>query len=115
MRFTDYEVRDRRTGLSLVFVGLGFMGFLAASMLAIDVGMLMTARSQAQNAADAGALPAHLRWRTTTGTIARRPDRPWSTRSPPRKKNKVMGEDVTVPLPTSSSPTTPAGKPTACR
>jgi Flp pilus assembly protein TadG len=32
------------------------MAFVAASMLAIDVGMLMTARSQAQNAADAGAL-----------------------------------------------------------
>jgi Flp pilus assembly protein TadG len=43
-------------GFSLVFVGLGLMGFLAASMLAIDVGMLMTARSQAQNSADAGAL-----------------------------------------------------------
>lgn len=43
-------------GFSMVFVGLGFMAFLAASMLAIDVGMLMTARSQAQNSADAGAL-----------------------------------------------------------
>ena len=43
-------------GFSLVFVGLGFMAFLAVSMLAIDVGMLMTARSQAQNSADAGAL-----------------------------------------------------------
>ena len=32
------------------------MAFLSASMLAIDVGMLMTARNQAQNAADAGAL-----------------------------------------------------------
>ncbi|HSL20290.1 MAG TPA: pilus assembly protein TadG-related protein [Vicinamibacterales bacterium] len=46
--------RDER-GMSLVFVGLGFMAFVAATMLAIDVGMLMTARSQAQNAADAGA------------------------------------------------------------
>ncbi|HET7699176.1 MAG TPA: pilus assembly protein TadG-related protein [Vicinamibacterales bacterium] len=44
------------SGFSLVFVGLGFMGFMAASMLAIDVGMLMSARSQAQNSADAGAL-----------------------------------------------------------
>src|SRR4051812_3587533 len=43
-------------GFSLVFVGLGCMAFIAASMLAIDVGMLMTARSQAQNSADAGAL-----------------------------------------------------------
>src|SRR5713101_1840199 len=43
-------------GFSLVFVGMGFMAFFAATTLAIDVGMLMTARTQAQNAADAGAL-----------------------------------------------------------
>lgn len=47
--------RDER-GMTLVFVGLGFMAFFAATILAVDVGMLMTARSQAQNAADAGAL-----------------------------------------------------------
>ena len=35
---------------------MGLMAFLSASMLAIDVGMLMTARNQAQNSADAGAL-----------------------------------------------------------
>ena len=34
----------------------GFMAFLAATTLAIDVGMYMVARSQAQNSADAGAL-----------------------------------------------------------
>src|SRR5262249_33455994 len=34
----------------------GFLSFLTATTLAIDVGMFMTARSQAQNAADAGAL-----------------------------------------------------------
>ncbi len=42
--------------MSLVFVGVGGMAFIAATMLAIDVGMLMTARNQAQNSADAGAL-----------------------------------------------------------
>ena len=42
--------------MSFVFVGLGFMAFFAATTLAIDVGMFMTARSQAQNSADAGAL-----------------------------------------------------------
>jgi len=47
--------RDER-GMSLVFVGVGFMAFLAATTLAIDVGMFATARSQAQNSADAGAL-----------------------------------------------------------
>jgi len=44
------------SGMTYVFIGLGFTAFLSASMLAIDVGMLMTARNQAQNAADAGAL-----------------------------------------------------------
>jgi Flp pilus assembly protein TadG len=43
-------------GMTYVFVAFGFMAFLGASMLAIDVGMLMTARAQAQNSADAGAL-----------------------------------------------------------
>jgi hypothetical protein len=46
--------RDER-GMSFAFVGLGFMAFLSATTLAIDVGMFMTARSQAQNSADAGA------------------------------------------------------------
>lgn len=44
------------SGMSYVFVGMGLMAFVSASMLAIDVGMLMTARNQAQNSADAGAL-----------------------------------------------------------
>ena len=44
------------SGMSYVFIGMGLMAFLSASILAIDVGMLMTARSQAQNSADAGAL-----------------------------------------------------------
>ena len=43
-------------GMSFVFVGMSMMAFMAASMLAIDVGRLMTARTQAQRSADAGAL-----------------------------------------------------------
>jgi Flp pilus assembly protein TadG len=42
--------------MSFVFIGMGFLAFMAASTLAIDVGMFMTARTQAQTAADAGAL-----------------------------------------------------------
>src|SRR5688500_18308831 len=48
-------IRDEK-GMSLVFIGMSLMALLSASMLAIDVGMLMTARNQAQNSADAGAL-----------------------------------------------------------
>jgi hypothetical protein len=42
--------------MSFVFVGMGFMALFAATTIAIDVGMFMTARGQSQNAADAGAL-----------------------------------------------------------
>ena len=48
-------IPDER-GLALVFVALGFLAFLSAAMLAVDVGMFMVARTQAQNSADAGAL-----------------------------------------------------------
>jgi Flp pilus assembly protein TadG len=47
--------RDER-GMSLMVIGASMMGFFAVAALAVDLGMLMTARSQAQNAADAGAL-----------------------------------------------------------
>ncbi len=50
------SLRTDERGMMFVFVGLGLLAFVAASMLAIDVGMLMTARAQAQNSADAGAL-----------------------------------------------------------
>ncbi|MCU1383288.1 MAG: hypothetical protein JWL71_1985 [Acidobacteria bacterium] len=48
-------LHDER-GMSLVFVCLGFMAMLSATTLAIDIGLFMNSRSQAQNAADAGAL-----------------------------------------------------------
>ena len=50
------HLRDDERGMSFVFVGIGMMAFLSAAMLAIDVGLFMVARSQAQNSADAGAL-----------------------------------------------------------
>src|SRR5437762_9844084 len=50
------QVRRDERGMSMIYVGMGFMAFLSATTLAIDVGMFMTARSQAQNSADGGAL-----------------------------------------------------------
>src|SRR5262245_39295297 len=50
------QLQNDERGLSFVFVAMGITGFIAATTLAIDIGMLMTARPQAQNAADAGAL-----------------------------------------------------------
>ena len=50
------RLRQDESGMTYVFVGLSLMALLSASMLAIDVGLLMTSRNQAQNSADAGAL-----------------------------------------------------------
>jgi hypothetical protein len=51
----SHLVADER-GISTMLVGFAFVGFLGASTLALDIGMYMTSRSQAQNSADAGAL-----------------------------------------------------------
>jgi len=42
--------------MMLIFAGFGLVAFMSASMFALDVGMFMVARTQAQAAADAGAL-----------------------------------------------------------
>ena len=54
------RVRRDESGMTYVFIGFSMMAFISASALAIDVGMLMTARSQAQNSADAVRSPAHI-------------------------------------------------------
>jgi Flp pilus assembly protein TadG len=56
MRRRLQHLRHDERGMTLVFVGMGFMALFAATTLAIDVGLFMTARSQAQTSADAGAL-----------------------------------------------------------
>ena len=53
-RFRNLWADER--GMSFVFMGIGLTTFMAATTLAIDVGMFMTARTQAQTSADAGAL-----------------------------------------------------------
>ena len=51
-----FELRHNERGIVLVFVAVGFLGFFTVATLAIDIGMFMVARSQAQTSADAGAL-----------------------------------------------------------
>jgi hypothetical protein len=60
MKKTLTRLQQDERGMSYVFVGVGFMAFLAATTLAIDVGMFMTARTQAQTSADSGALAGAL-------------------------------------------------------
>ena len=53
-RAESSRLRNQR-GAVLVFVALGLIGFLGIAALAIDVGLLYVARSEAQRAADAAA------------------------------------------------------------
>jgi hypothetical protein len=100
--------RDER-GMSLVFVGMGFMAFLAASTLAIDVGMFMTARSQAQTSADAGALAGAIALgfedfsnRSASGPAVQ-------NALTAARQNSVIGRTVDVQPTDVTFPTSPSG------
>jgi Flp pilus assembly protein TadG len=100
--------RDER-GMSLIYVGMGFMAFFAATTLAIDVGMFMTARSQAQNSADAAALAG------ATALVIN----DWDNRSPggpavqsaisSAEENAVIGSEVSVEPADVTFPVGPTG------
>lgn len=105
------RVRRDESGMTYVFIGFSMMAFISASALAIDVGMLMTARSQAQNSADAGAL---------AGAISLVNDS-WTDRSASgpavtnairgATQNSVMGANVSVTPSDVEFPTDPSGAP----
>ena len=56
MRSRIRHLRRDEKGVTLIIVGASFMALMAATTLAVDVGMFMMARSEAQNSADSGAL-----------------------------------------------------------
>ena len=87
--------RDER-GFSLVMYGFSFMALFAATMLAVDLGMLMTARTQAQTAADAGALAGAtaLVYNDYTNRSATGPAVVSAINT--AKTNLVAGEEVSV-------------------
>ena len=83
--------------MSLVFVGVGFMAFLAATTLAIDVGMFMTARAARRRTPPTPARSrAPPRSSSTTTTIGRAGGPAVRARSPRARTNKVMGGSVSV-------------------
>src|SRR5690348_959365 len=106
--------RDER-GMSFVYVSMGFMGFLAATTLAIDVGMFMTARSQAQNSADAGALAGatalvndNFSDRSASGPAVQ-------SAVNTARDNKVMAKVVSVTSGDVTFPNDPSGQPNRVR
>src|SRR5438128_664004 len=96
--------KDR--GMTLIFVGLSMLAFMSATMLALDVGNLMVARTQAQASADSGALAGATAMlfddfndRSATGAAVRNAIAA-STSSQNRVINvnvSVIPEDVTFP------------------
>ena len=101
--------RDER-GMSIVFVSVSFMALLTATTLAIDVGMFMTARSQAQNAADAGAHAGAVALvlnsytnRTPTGPVVK-------SAMNAALANQVMGSPVSIEDTDVTFPLDPAGR-----
>ncbi len=96
--------RDER-GMSLVLVGGGFLAFMTASILAIDIGMIVTARTQAQNAADAGALGGATALafdsytdRTATGPAVQSAIRAAQQNAVMNGTPSVLPADVTFPV-----------------
>jgi Flp pilus assembly protein TadG len=109
------RLRDDESGMSYVFIGMGMMAFLSASMLAIDVGMLMTSRNQAQNAADAAALAGATALvyddysdRTATGPAV-------TSAILAGTSNPVMGVAVSVQPSDITFPNDPTGEPNRVR
>jgi Flp pilus assembly protein TadG len=106
-----HHIRHDERGMSLIIVGMGMMAFMAAGMLAVDVGMLMTSRAQSQNAADAGAFAGAIALAfndytdrsssgpAVTGAIAA------------AKANTVMHQEVSVTPVDVEFPNDPSGEP----
>ena len=107
-----HRIGRDEAGMSYVFVGLGMMAFMSASVLAIDLGMLMTARNQAQNSADAAALAGatallhdNFDDRSASGPAV-------TSAINAAKANKVMAADVDVKLTDVEFPLDELGEPT---
>ena len=104
------HLRNDERGMSLVFISVGFMSFMAATTLAIDVGMFMTGRNQAQNSADAAALSGAVALvhnsftdRSASGPVVQSAIRT-------AQQNTIFGDDVSVTAADVTFPAAPGGQ-----
>ncbi len=107
-----HRIRRDERGLAFVYVGVGFMAFLAATTLAIDVGMFMTARSQAQNSADAGALSGAIALVFNSYTDRSSSGPAVQSALSAARANAVIGGTVSVVPTDVTFPNDPNGQPT---
>jgi hypothetical protein len=95
--------------MSLVLVSVGFMAFFAATTLAIDVGLFMTARTQAQSSADAAALAGATAFVYESFTD-RTPGGPAvQSAINTALRNKVVGGNVSIASSDVTFPLSPTG------
>ena len=105
------RVRRDESGMTYVFIGFSMMAFVSASALAIDVGMLMTARSQAQNSADAAALAGAISLVNDSWTDRSQSGPAVTNAIRAATQNAVMGANVSVTPADVEFPTDPSGAP----
>jgi hypothetical protein len=99
-------------GISYVFVGIGMVAFMAATTLGIDVGMVMTARSQAQNSADMGALAGAVALAFNSATDQTSGGPAVQSAVNTAEANLVIGQAPSVETSDITFPLDPSGQPT---
>ena len=104
------HLRDDERGASLLYITVGFLPFFAATALAIDVGMLMTARSQVQTAADAGALAGAIALAMNSFDDRSADGPAVQSAVNAAVENVVIGREVAVAEPDVTFPVAPDGE-----
>ena len=85
--------RNRQRGFTIATFALFLAGLMAMAALAVDVGVLYTARTSAQHAADAAALAAAF---TFVDGTTDQPAAAINSAIAVAAQNKVMGQPVTI-------------------
>ena len=98
-----------------LYVTTGFLAFFVATTLAIDVGMLTTARGQSQNAADAGALAGAIALALDSFDDRSAGGPAVQAAISAARENTVIGAAVAVDPSDVTFPTAPDGEPNRVR
>src|SRR4051812_26449448 len=85
--------RKSERGMTIAMVALCIVVFFAMAALAIDLGILYTARTSAQHAADAAALAGAF---TFTNTVAPQPASATEAAIATAAANKILGTPATI-------------------
>jgi Flp pilus assembly protein TadG len=91
--FTSGDTRRDERGVTIIMVAISIFLLMAMAALAVDVGVLYTARTSAQHAADAAALAGAYTFTIATDT---QPDSAQNAAIAVAAKNAVMGQAVTL-------------------